>query len=71
MSHFVSPTKSKNYLDTSDVTRLQLPDMTSVLNPCLAAKYDGGHNDCIIDSNLCVNREILVSKHTFTQTDKG
>ena len=45
--------------------------MTSVWDPCLAAKWDGGDNDSIIDSNLCANREILVTKHTFTQTAKG
>ena len=28
-------------------------------------------HDCIIDSNLCVNREILVTEHTFTLTATG
>ena len=37
MSHFEPPTKSKNYLETSDVKRLQKPDMTMVWDPCLTA----------------------------------
>ena len=45
--------------------------MTSEWDPCLAAIYDGGDDYCIIDNNLCVNREILVTKHTFTQMAKG
>ena len=45
--------------------------MTTVCDPCLTAILDGGDNDCIIESNICVHREILVSKHTFTQTAKG
>ena len=45
--------------------------MTSVWDPCLAAIEDGGDDYCIIDNNLCVNREILVTKHTFAQTAKG
>ena len=68
MSHFVSPTKSKNYLETSDVKRLQKPDMTTEWDPCFATIYDGGDDDCNIDSNLCVNCGIFVTKHTFTQT---
>ena len=42
--------------------------MTTV---CLAAIYDVGDDDCIIDSNLCVNRVILIAKHTSTQTANG
>ena len=37
--------------------------MTTVWDPCLATIYDGGDFDCIIDKNLCVNRDILVTKH--------
>ena len=45
--------------------------MTSVWDQSLANKYDGGDDYCIINNNLYVNRVILVTKHTFTQTDKG
>ena len=45
--------------------------MTTVWDPCLAVIKDGGNDDCIIDSNLCVYREIAVTKHTFTQTAKS
>ena len=45
--------------------------MTSVWDPCLAAIWDGGDDYYIIDNNLCVNREIFVTKPTFTQTAKG
>ena len=44
--------------------------MTSVWDPCLAAIYDGGDDYCIIDSNLCVNREILVTKHVFSNVQR-
>ena len=32
--------------------------MTKVWDPCLAAILDGRDGDCIIDSNLCMRREI-------------
>ena len=51
--------------------RFQWPDMTTVWDPCLAAIYDGEDNDSIIDSNICVYREILFTKLTLTQTANG
>ena len=45
--------------------------MTTVWDPCLAAISDGGDDDCIIDSNLCVSREILVTKHTLLKRPKA
>ena len=35
--------------------------MTLVWDPFSAAIYDGGDDYCIIDNNLCVNLEILVT----------
>ena len=43
--------------------------MRTVLDPWFVATQDG--YDYIIDSNFCVRRDIIDSKHTFSPLAKG
>ena len=45
--------------------------MTSAWDPCLVAIQDGGDDYCIIDNNLCVNREFFLPSTRLLKRPKA
>lgn len=52
MRHSVTPSDSKDALQTADVELLQGLDVTAVGNPGFIAVEEGGDADCLVDKRF-------------------